>query len=685
MSLTSSSYTITTLQDAPSYQLQLAMSGLSSGTLSIRLYKNGQLYSDNAYMYVLSYDGFSWVESEVTGLLIGSIHEYSYTDSKAFDIQIYTDSTKTELLTTGFISYGETGTAGPSGTPGYLGLLVNGTTLSLKGYTSGGQLEAPEGYIYIDGVNKLTVPQFSLTLTGSGQGYILFDPASSTPVRYAFMTPTANGIVFKEYNTPYAVVSYPYIIGQFYKEGTSITHAKITSPQTVQDFIISHFMEILNTADTANYTVDTWASALGINTVFDKIAVLTAFIDKIFANTIEISAGGSIFSHFSAQGVPPLDGAGFYLGSDGVLKAKEIEIQEGSIYSGYSKEGEPPLSGAGYHLSPNGLLQAKDGKLIGTLRTGTNAPVARLGVRDESGITLGPDFSGSGLNDVSIINSGAVAVTCRVKIETVVPVFYAVGDVGPAGGVVFHKDGDTCYEHAPISSIMVGYWNPQGVNAVPLTESYVGGLSDAIGSGQENTNNMLEKFGSGLSSAKRIADYSYGGYSDWFLGSRGEMNALYNFALSKSFSGYPHVFLWESTERDPTSDDAGVVSLYWGSSLTGWLSKDNDYSILPIRSFTQAYDTFKVSVDDGASFGSTIVIPQAKTYEIPSKDITIAFDSRNGHSVGDYWRFIQGSMRGLVIEDSSGNEYLSASGGVVTITQINQETTNNKVYGAVFN
>lgn len=143
------------------------------------------------------------------------------------------------------------------------------------------------------------------------------------------------------------------------------------------------------------------------------------------------------------------------------------------------------------------------------------------------------------------------------------------------------------------------------------------------------------------------------------------------------------MFLWESTERGADSGDAGAVSLYWGSSLTGWLSKDNDFSILPIRSFIQSYDTFKVSVDDGASFGSTIVIHPSKTYEIPSKDITIAFDSRSEHSVGDYWRFVQGAMRGLVIEDSSGNEYLSASGGAVEIKQTNEVGTENKVYGAV--
>ena len=220
MSLTSASYTLTSLNDASSYTLKLTMDALNSGNLTLSFYKNGTLYSGSVYVFATSWDGSSWATSGISGTLIGGNRVYSYNDVKAFDVHIYTNSSKSELLTTKFISYGETGEVGPPGTPGYLGLIVQGTTLTLKGYSPQGELDAPMGYIYID-EQRMSVPEYSHTLTGSGQGYILFDPSSPTPVSYTCMTPTANGIVFKEYNSPHAIINYPYILGQFLVDITS--------------------------------------------------------------------------------------------------------------------------------------------------------------------------------------------------------------------------------------------------------------------------------------------------------------------------------------------------------------------------------------------------------------------------------------------------------------------------------
>ena len=52
--------------------------------------------------------------------------------------------------------------------------------------------------------------------------------------------------------------------------------------------------------------------------------------------------------------------------------------------------------------------------MLGTLRTGLNAPTdARVAIQDESGITSGPTFTGSGLNDLTITNEGNVAGNFR--------------------------------------------------------------------------------------------------------------------------------------------------------------------------------------------------------------------------------------------------------------------------------
>jgi len=124
MALTGASYTLTSLSDAPSYQLQLTMSSASSGTLDLAFYKKGSLFTPSVYVYARSWDGRSWAQSGASGTMTGGVRSYSYSSAGAFDVQIYTDSSKTELLATSFVSYGETGEAGSDGVAGSNGLSV---------------------------------------------------------------------------------------------------------------------------------------------------------------------------------------------------------------------------------------------------------------------------------------------------------------------------------------------------------------------------------------------------------------------------------------------------------------------------------------------------------------------------------------------------------------------------------
>ena len=77
MSLTSASFTLTSLHDAPSYQLQLSMSALDSGTLSLSLYKNGALHTGSVYVEARSWDGSSWAASGASGTMDGCSRTYS--------------------------------------------------------------------------------------------------------------------------------------------------------------------------------------------------------------------------------------------------------------------------------------------------------------------------------------------------------------------------------------------------------------------------------------------------------------------------------------------------------------------------------------------------------------------------------------------------------------------------------
>ncbi len=219
---------------------------------------------------------------------------------------------------------GEAGDPGPAGTPGYLGLLVSGTTLSLKGYDADGILQAIEGYIYIDG-QRIPIPQYSQDLSGNyGRGYIIFDVPANT-IRFVKLIPTET-VVFKDYSNPGTVVSGTYVIGQFDKSGSTIYDTKIlTPPQTKDSFIISNFMEIMRAEDWSSFA--TWSQAMGITQMWQSIAVLEAFVNNLTANKVK-----SPNYTEDANGVPT---QGFFLDAiTNIIKAYGAKFYNLDVFGG---------------------------------------------------------------------------------------------------------------------------------------------------------------------------------------------------------------------------------------------------------------------------------------------------------------------------------------------------------------
>lgn len=133
------------------------------------------------------------------------------------------------------------------------------------------------------------------------------------------------------------------------------------------------------------------------NLVIGKLAALEAFIQKLFAEQIKINNGGVIHSDFylpSGNKNPNTNAdRGFYLDSDGTFKAYEAQ-------------------------------------LVGTLRSGDNAPNnARVAIRDNVGIISGPTFTGTGINDLSIAKEGITEGDFIVEIEKVNETSAELGDI----------------------------------------------------------------------------------------------------------------------------------------------------------------------------------------------------------------------------------------------------------------
>jgi len=121
-----------------------------------------------------------------------------------------------------------------------------------------------------------------------------------------------------------------------------------------------------------------------------------------------------------------------------------------------------------------------------------------------------------------------------------VPQTYAIGDKGPAGGIVFYiTDGGLHGLEAAPQDQSSGGW---GCDGTYLT----GAHGTAVGTGAQNTADIL----AGCSEpgiAARIADgYTLNGYYHWFLPSKDELNLLYQH--KGVVGGFATASYWSSTE-----------------------------------------------------------------------------------------------------------------------------------------
>jgi len=220
---------------------------------------------------------------------------------------------------------GETGPQGPPGTPGHLGLIVSGSTLTLKGYDADGILQASVGYIYVDGY-RYAVPEHNEILSNEveGRGYIIFD-AGVNQVRFVKLVATGSSVVFKDYNTPVSTVSGDFVLGQFDKTDSSIYNSEIFSPRKKDSFIISNFMEIISRGDWNTFSQ--WSDSIGITQIWQSIATLEAFIDKLTANKVK----SPVYTEDS-EGNPT---EGFFLDAvTNIIKAYGAKFYELEVHGG---------------------------------------------------------------------------------------------------------------------------------------------------------------------------------------------------------------------------------------------------------------------------------------------------------------------------------------------------------------
>jgi hypothetical protein len=162
---------------------------------------------------------------------------------------------------------------------------------------------------------------------------------------------------------------------------------------------------------------------------------------------------------------------------------------------------------------------------------------------------------------------------------------YRIGDRGPAGGIIFYDNGNDTggwryLEAAPIEAEATAKWGAY--------EKTVGGTATAIGMGRRNTEliaDMLDYLGEARCAAQICENLVYGGYDDWFLPSKDELNLMYENLKLRGLGRLYGVWYWSSSEGN--QHDAYRQHFIDGSwpIFVGHFNKRVDGSVRAIRQF----------------------------------------------------------------------------------------------------
>ena len=181
------------------------------------------------------------------------------------------------------------------------------------------------------------------------------------------------------------------------------------------------------------------------------------------------------------------------------------------------------------------------------------------------------------------------------------PVTLTLGATGPGGGIVFYVHGngtfacgETLNRNCTYLEVAPNTWN--GGSADPRAAwgcsgtSITGADGTAIGTGRQNTTDIVNGCATSGIAARLANDLTLGGQSDWFLPSKDELNQMYInlHSASTPLGGFSTDYYWSSSEwTSSNSDFAGLFAdgqNFDGGGQNGG-TKTNLYRVRPVRAF----------------------------------------------------------------------------------------------------
>jgi len=163
---------------------------------------------------------------------------------------------------------------------------------------------------------------------------------------------------------------------------------------------------------------------------------------------------------------------------------------------------------------------------------------------------------------------------------------FFIGSTGPAGGILFYDRGDSAdgwryLEAAQTDMNTELRWVAQSYGDNWQSFPSVIGTDTAIGTGRQNTALILS-VDANAPAAKACADYRGGGFSDWFLPSKDELDFMYRNLRVNNIGGFQNSRYWSSSQLD---NHLGAWGQSFGNGSQGGNYKSDAYKVRAVRAF----------------------------------------------------------------------------------------------------
>lgn len=162
---------------------------------------------------------------------------------------------------------------------------------------------------------------------------------------------------------------------------------------------------------------------------------------------------------------------------------------------------------------------------------------------------------------------------------------YNIGDVGPAGGLIFYVNpnyqADSWKYLEAVAGDILNSDNEPWFNWDNGNHILTGAMDKSIGQGKSNTEKIVSANGIGEYAAYICQSYILNGYDDWFLASKDELTMIYENLYINGFGSFWPAAYFSSTEHNKEKNWA------WGQDFSDgrqtYLTKGEGYRIHPIR------------------------------------------------------------------------------------------------------